>query len=198
MVKFKNLQKEDPYIMFKDRYDTALKSGQKNIEAMVISSYDTNCMEVNSRCVNLKFIDGNKFIFFSNYNSPKSIAFRSHQQISALFYWPSTNNQIRIKAKINRTSDDYNRQYFKKRSKNKNALAISSNQSQRIKSYDYVVKKYNEVKNTHDLQKCPDFWGGFSFIPYYFEFWEGNDSRLNRRDVYKMINGKWENFIIEP
>lgn len=198
MVKFKNLLKEDPYIIFKDRYDAALNSGQKNIEAMVLSSYNTNSMEVDSRCVNLKFIEGNKFIFFTNYNSPKSIAFRSHQQISVLFYWQSINNQIRIKAKINRTSDDYNQKYFRKRSLNKNALAISSNQSQRIESYDYVVKKYNEIKDTHDLQKCPDFWGGFSFIPYYFEFWEGNDSRLNSRDVYQISNNKWENFIIEP
>ena len=64
-------------------------------------------------------------------------------------------------------------EYFKKRSIDKNALAISSNQSQGIKSYEQVLLKYNEIKDTNDLKKCPDYyWGGFSFIPYYFEFWK--------------------------
>ena len=42
------------------------------------------------------------------------------------------------------------------------------------------------------------YWGGFAFIPYYFEFWEGNTSRLNKRDVYKIQNDEWNHTIIEP
>ena len=198
MIEFKSLCSDDPYILLKEKYDIALKAGQQNIEAIAISSFDKKKMEVDSRFVNLKFIDGKKFIFFSNYNSPKSIAFQSHDQICALFYWSSVDIQIRLKAKIEKTKVEFNQEYFKKRSIDKNALAISSNQSQGIKSYEQVLLKYNEIKDTNDLKKCPDYWGGFSFIPYYFEFWEGRESRLNKRKVFKFTDDKWKSFILQP
>ena len=193
MIQFDNVINVEPYLLFKKKYDSALNAGQKSIEAISISTFNTQINEVDSRHVNLKFITNDEFIFFSNYDSPKSIAFESHSQISALFYWPSSNVQIRIRAQINKTSTEYNQEYFRTRSIDKNALAISSNQSEKIESYDYVIRKYNDVKDTEDLETCPDYWGGFSFVPYYFEFWEGNDSRLNRREVYQIENKKWKN-----
>ena len=45
-------------------------NANQNIEAMSIASYNKE-NEVESRFVNCKFIDNDKFIFFSNYNSPK-------------------------------------------------------------------------------------------------------------------------------
>jgi len=198
MIKFVNLNQAKPFLILKEKYDEALLAKQKNIEAISISSFNKDRNEVDSRYVNLKFIDGKKFIFFTNYDSPKSIAFKTHNQIAAAFYWSSTNTQIRMKAKINRASADYNNQYFKNRSKDKNALAISSNQSQKIESYADVVKKYKEVKNNNPLTECPSYWGGYIFIPYYFEFWEGHDSRLNNRRVFEKINERWKDYIIEP
>ena len=60
-----------------------------------------------------------------------------------------------------------------------NALAISSYQSKEIKSYDDVQKKYDTVLQDKCINlKRPEYWGGFSFIPYYFEFWEGHEHRL--------------------
>ena len=198
MITFKNISSNAPYTVFQKKYHEALESGQKNIEAIAISSFDKHSKEVDSRFVNLKFIDGNKFIFFSNYNSPKSVAFKEHNQIGALFYWQSTNTQIRMRAKITKTSKDYNQNYFQKRSVNKNALAICSNQSEKINSYEEVKVKYDEIKNNEDLTKCPDFWGGYSFVPYYFEFWEGHESRLNRREAYEYENRKWNKFFLQP
>ena len=198
MIEFKNISKELPYVAFKAKYNEAIKAGQKNIEAIAISSYNTKNNQVDSRFVNLKFIDFKQFIFFSNYNSPKSIAFDSHKQISALIYWPSINTQIRMKAKINRTSREYNVRYFKQRSFKKNALAISSNQSKPIKSFDHVVRKYENSIKKYTLSECPDYWGGFSFVPYEFEIWEGSSLRLNKRNFYKKNTSVWSHFILEP
>lgn len=198
MIAFKNLHQEIPYLIFKEKYKNAINAGQNNIEAMAISSFNIKKNEVDSRFVNLKLIDGNKFIFFSNYNSPKSIAFNSHKQISALFYWSSTNVQIRMKAKINKTSSKFNSQYFKERSIDKNALAISSNQSEIIDSFDEVTSRYKQTFETKDLSQCPSYWGGFLFIPYSFEFWQGHESRLNKREVYEKTNDSWKHFILQP
>ena len=161
MIQFRNLNQETPYLLFKAKYDEALKKGQRSIEAISISSFERKINEVNSRYVNLKFIINDEFIFFSNYDSPKASSFNSHNQIAALVYWPSINIQIRIKAKIKKTSNEYNQKYFFDRSEKKNALAISSNQSKPIESYSQVKENYKQSLENDDLKKCPKYWGGY-------------------------------------
>ena len=121
-----------------------------------------------------------------------------HNQIAASLYWPSVDIQIRMKAKIKRTSNRYNQKYFFERSKEKNALAISSNQLRQIDSYNQVIKNYNKVLESKDLKTCPNYWGGFSFVPYEIEFWEGNERRLNKRNLYLKEKNTWKHFILEP
>ena len=198
MIKFNNLNQDIPYLLFKSKYDEALSLGQIGIEAISISTYESKTNEVDSRFVNLKFITNDEFIFFSNYDSPKASAFNSHDQIAILVYWSSINVQIRMKAKIKKTLNKYNQKYFFDRSEEKNALAISSNQSKRIASYSQVKENYNKSLKNDDLKKCPEFWGGYSFTLYYFEFWEGHESRLNKREVYEKSNDSWKHFFLQP
>jgi pyridoxamine 5'-phosphate oxidase len=198
MIEFNNLNNELPYLLLKQKYDEALKAGQKNIEAISISSYNKETNEVDSRFVNLKYVIKDQFIFFTNYNAPKSVAFKSHNQISAILFWPSINIQIRIKSCVVKTDVKFNKKFFKKRSAEKNALAIASKQSQKISSYEEVIKKYMLTQKTKDLNKCPDYWGGFSFKPYYFEFWEGHKDRINKRKVFEKTNSGWNEFFLEP
>ena len=138
MIKFIDLCKEKPYLLFNEKYEEAMKIGQTDIQGIAISSFNQITQEVDSRFVNLKFIKDDEFIFFSNYDSPKASAFKSYNQIAALIYWPSINTQIRMKAKIKKTSNEYNQKYFYDRSEEKNALAISSYQSKPIESYSQV------------------------------------------------------------
>ena len=198
MIQFNNLNQEIPYLLFKAKYDEAFDADQKGIEAISISSFNKEMGEVDSRYVNLKFITNDEFIFFSNYDSPKASSFNSHSQIAALVYWPSINVQIRMKAKIKKTSNEYNQKYFFDRSEEKNALAISSNQSKPIDSYSQVKKNYNKSFKNDDLKKCPEYWGGFSFTPYYFEFWEGHESRINKREIFEKIDGVWKKSFLQP
>jgi pyridoxamine 5'-phosphate oxidase len=198
MIMFLNDNSSIPFLEFKNKYNQAIKAKQSSVEAVCISSFNNTSSEVNSRYVNLKVIDNDKFIFFSNYNSPKSIEFSSYNQIAAVFFWESTNSQIRIKAKIKKTSYEYNQRYFLNRSEEKNALAISSNQSNSISSYNQVRANYNKSLKNDDLKKCPEFWGGYSFTPYYFEFWEGHESRLNKREVYEKSADSWKYIILQP
>tara|TARA_S200000501_G_scaffold370713_1_gene412392 strand:+ start:1302 stop:1898 length:597 start_codon:yes stop_codon:yes gene_type:complete len=191
MIQFDNLCQEAPYLVFKDKYDKSYKAKQKNIEAISISSYSNENKEVNARYVNLKFVNNKDFIFFSNYKSPKSQEFNQHNQIIALLYWSNTNTQIRMKSIIRKTSLEFNKNYFAKRDKKKNALAISSYQSCPIDSYEALQKNYERSLDKSNLNECPEYWGGYSFTPYYFEFWEGHESRLNKREVYELKNDKW-------
>ena len=198
MIEFNNLNQGIPYQLLKEKYDEALNAGQKSIEAISISSYNKEMNEVDSRYVNLKLITNDEFIFFSNYNSPKAIAFKSHDQIAALLYWPAINVQIRMKANIKKILNEYNHKYFSTRSIEKNALAISSRQSKPISSFAKVKENYVHSLENDDLEKCPEYWGGYSFSPYEIEFWEGNKFRLNKRNFYSKDNDTWNHFILEP
>ena len=104
MIKFIKLSSEIPYSIFKEKMSLAYNVGQENIDAVCISSYSKTHKEVDSRYVNLKFIKGREFIFFSNYSSTKALQFNEHNQISAVFYWNKADIQIRIKGKIHKNT----------------------------------------------------------------------------------------------
>jgi pyridoxamine 5'-phosphate oxidase len=199
MIKFINLSSEKPYIHFQSLYQEALENDQRGIEAISVSSYSQEMSEVEARYVNLKYIVDNEWIFFSNYNSPKAQQFESHSQVSVLIFWSSINTQIRMKGLIFKTSMEFSDEHFKGRTKEKNALAISSNQSQVIDSFDEVKKNFHHTLNAMAPDTArPDFWGGFSFIPYYFEFWQGHENRLNKRHVFEKQEDEWIERLLQP
>ena len=199
MINFLNSSHEKPYILFQSLYQKAIENGQKGVEAISVSSYNELLKEVEARYVNLKYIDNNEWIFFSNYLSPKANQFDSHDQVSVLIYWASINTQIRMKAKIFKTSSEFSDKHFQGRTKEKNALAISSNQSQVVDSFDEVTKNFNETLETMTSETPrPDFWGGYSFTPYYFEFWQGHKNRLNKRHVFKQQDNQWTEQLLQP
>ena len=199
MINFLNPRHEKPYVLFESLYQKAIENGQKGVEAISVSSYNELLKEVEARYVNLKYIDNNEWIFFSNYLSPKANQFESHDQVSVLIYWASINTQIRMKAKIFKTSSEFSDEHFQGRTKEKNALAISSNQSQAVDSFDQVTKNFNETLEimTSETPR-PDFWGGYSFTPYYFEFWQGHENRLNKRHVFKQQDNQWSEQLLQP
>lgn len=200
MIKFNDISKDDPYIKFVELYNLSIENKQSSIEACCISSFNAEKQEVNSRFVNLKYINLDKWYFYSNYNSPKSIEFLSHDQISCVFYWNSINSQIRMKAKIFEAPKKESDEYFSNRSFNKNILAISSQQSEVIESYEAVEKNFNITKNIHSQNsalKRPSYWGGYYFIPYYFEFWKGHQNRLNKREIFQKKD-KWIKHFLQP
>ena len=198
MFDIKKRNELPPYIKFYELLDIAKNSSQKPIDAISISSYNNASNEVECRFVNLKYIIDEEWIFFSNYNSPKARSFDNHKQITALLYWHEIDVQIRIKANICKSASEFSDAHFANRSDSKNALAISSNQSKAIKSYKLVQEKYRNVLEKNETLSRPSYWGGFSFFPYYFEFWQGNKNRINKREVFNMVDNEWENFFLEP
>ena len=199
MITFKKISNEAPYNNFINYYNLALEMQENQIEAISISSYDPNKSEVNSRFVNLKYIIEDEWIFFSNYNSPKARQFDLHNQISCIFHWKSINIQIRLKANIFKTDAKFSDVHFLNRSTKKNALAVSSMQSETVKSFKTVKDNYQKCLNNESLLKCrPVYWGGFSFKPYYFEFWEGSNERLNKREVFQLADNHWQHSLIQP
>lgn len=198
MIEFLEKISDEPYQKFYRMYQNAFDAKQKNIEAVCISSLN-ELDQVESRYVNLKYIDSEDWIFFSNYESPKAKSFINNNKIAALFFWNTINVQIRMKATIKLSPEALSDEHFKNRSVEKNALAISSNQSKKIKSYEDVVSRYeNILQDKQAMKNRPSFWGGFTFTPFYFEFWEGHNNRLNKRQEYLKDNDNWKINFLQP
>ena len=189
-----------PFTIFENTYNNALDSGQQNIEAMCLSTSDKNFTY--SRMVNVKYILNDKLIFFSNYNSNKAKQIQISENVACLFFWPQINSQIRLLGTIRNSSNEFSNDHFSNRSIYKNALAISSNQSQQIESYEKVKNKYKTVlSNYTESTNRPSYWGGYEITPNYFEFWKGEKNRLNLREEFKLIDSKqnlWSRCYLEP
>ena len=140
MIIFKDCFQE-PFKYLKKYYDQA-KDTEKSIEAIALSTIDANKGQPFSRFVNIKYIERDKLIFFSNYNSNKSFQINTSNKVACIFFWKSINIQIRIEGRISKCSEELSNKHFSQRSKEKNVLAISSNQSQQIESYEKVKDKY--------------------------------------------------------
>ena len=113
MLEFSNLPDSRPYQLFHQYYQEAEAANQVLAYAFAVSSYNPSTKIVDSRFVNLKYIDGNDWIFFTNYKGPKAQAFEGHNQISALFNWTATRMQIRIKATIKKIDLIKSDEHFK-------------------------------------------------------------------------------------
>ena len=127
MIKLISLPDSKPYELFKDFYEQALALNQPNIEAISISSFDSKKKEVDSRFVNLKYINSEKWIFFTNYNSNKALQFLEHSQISAIVFWHTINLQIRIKADLEKINKEHNQEPFLCTSISSSLTGISEN-----------------------------------------------------------------------
>lgn len=200
MIKIKDISDEKPYTFFVKLYDLASKQKQTNIDAAVISTYCDKYNAPDSRIVNIKYLIDKNLIFFSNYSSVKAGQFSSNNTIAMLFFWDKINVQIRLRGSLKKCSNDFSDYHWASRSQRKNILSISSNQSKKIDSYEKVVEEYETLlkSNTKYFER-PSYWGGYSFCPQYFEFWEGHADRINKRTCYESSkSGQWNKFFLQP
>ena len=200
MIELDRSEQSEPYVKFYSLYDQCIKKNQNLPQVIALSSYDKLSEQSDVRYVNLKYIHGEEWIFFTNYNSLKAKHFETNNKISGAIYWDKIDIQIRIKGIIKRKNESFSDIHFSKRDKAKNALAISSYQSQSIISYEKIIENFQKVlaQNEKSLKKRPNYWGGYSLTPYFIELWQGHSSRINKREVFEKIDGIWNKSFLQP
>ena len=171
----------------------------KEANAFVLSTVSNNNTP-SSRVVLLKHFDQNGFIFYTNYESDKSIDISNNKFVSLNFYWPNLERQVRISGKASRISSEKSDTYFKSRPKESKIGALLSHQSEEIDlNYDFS-ERFQKIKDSLKSSeiKRPDNWGGIIIKPNFFEFWQGKPSRLHDRICYKIKENKWILYRLSP
>lgn len=185
----------DPFEQFQVWFDQNLKINKDDPTAMALATVDKKGMPAN-RIVLLK--DYNRedgFSFYTNYDSRKAKQLKDNPKASLLFYWPQTERQIRIEGKIKKLSKATSEAYFHQRPRESQIGAWASEQSSTIPDRNYLEKTVSELSrffDNHTQIPLPPFWGGYSLIPSYFEFWQGRPNRLHDRIIYTLVKGSWK------
>ncbi|OEL13033.1 Pyridoxine/pyridoxamine 5'-phosphate oxidase 1, chloroplastic [Dichanthelium oligosanthes] len=104
-----------------------------------------------SRMVLLKGVDKQGFVWYTNYGSHKAHDLSENPNAALLFYWNEMNRQIIVTL-----------------------------------NYDWVSTTLMHPvifihEGTCSLIPKPEYWGGYRLTPRFFEFWQGQQSRLHDR-----------------
>lgn len=195
------LVSDSPLILFDEWFNEvhSLNDGSET-NAMTLSTIDDHGFPKN-RVVLLKFYSDNGFIFFTNYNSNKSISILKNNKVCISFFWEELERQVIIKGVANKTSSKISDDYFNSRPfGSKIGALVSSNQSSVISSRTVLKEKFNRLITEFSEKKItrPENWGGFCVIPAEYEFWQGGDNRLHDRIRYSLINNKWKKERLSP
>ncbi|MCH9756393.1 MAG: pyridoxamine 5'-phosphate oxidase [Gammaproteobacteria bacterium] len=192
----RSLNEEDmadsPLVQFEKWFADALSEKVCDPTAMVLSTVDARGFP-NSRVVLLKGLEDGAFIFYTNYESAKSIELENTPYAALNFYWRDLARQVRIRGPVQRVSRVASEAYFETRSLMSQCSAIVSPQSRVISSRAVLLKEAEQlVASEGDKQiVCPSYWGGFSVLAENIEFWQGRDHRLHDRIVYSKNKSNW-------
>ena len=112
-IDFNSVEKS-PFNLFKTWFNQAFEIDNDNANAFVLSTVSKDLIP-SSRVVLMRGFDSNGLIFFTNYDSKKSKDMLQNNNVSANFFWPQLEKQIRIVGTVKKVSNEESNNYFNSR-----------------------------------------------------------------------------------
>lgn len=189
----------DPFARFDEVFARASAGAPFDPIAMALAT-STPDGRPSCRVVLLHGADARGFVFYTNYHGRKARELQANPHAAVCFYWPWTDEQVRIEGTVTQVSDDESDAYFASRPRGKQIGAWASRQSEVLSSRDELVARVREVEASYagrDVPR-PPHWGGYRLLPLRIEFWKAEGDRLHHREVYERTAAGWTTSILSP
>lgn len=194
-------EREEPISLFEEWLKDAGKTEPNDANAMALATVDEEGLP-NVRMVLLKGVDGQGFVFYTNYESQKGQELLSGQKAALCFHWKSLRRQVRIRGPVEPVSDAEADAYFASRPRDSRIGAWASQQSRPLKGrfeLETAVAMYGARYAIGEVPR-PPYWSGFRLRPISIEFWHDRPFRLHDRVVFRREtpDGRWNKTRLYP
>lgn len=190
----------DPTDQFGRWFEEALAANLHEPNAMTLATA-TPDGSPSARIVLLKGFDERGFVFYTNYEGRKAREIKANPRVSLVFYWGELERQIRIEGGVSRVPEEESDTYYESRPRGSRLGAWVSEQSRPVEDRSVLEDRVRELEARYEDQDIlrPPFWGGYRVEPESMEFWQGRESRLHDRLVYRRsAEGGWKIERLQP
>lgn len=188
----------NPFLAFSTWFDEAAAAQEKEANAFVLSTLGQN-FRISSRILYLKELQDQAFIFYTNYLSHKGQDISRQEKVSMLFFWPGLMRQIRIEGRVQAIDSTISDAYFASRPRESQIGAWASEQSSILPTRSVLIERFEHFDQLFPNEvPRPPHWGGYALHAEYFEFWQGQPSRLHDRKSFSLQDGIWEINLLNP
>lgn len=183
---------EDPIELFDIWFEGAVAAGVPEPNGFCLCTADPE-VGGEGRILLMKGYGVEGFSFFTNYESDKARQLGHESRASMVFWWQALRRQVRIRGQVEKLPGDASDEYFSTRPRSSQLGAWASKQSTAVGSRLELQNRYEEAESQFpDSVTRPPFWGGYLLRPEKIEFWQGRNSRLHDRFVYRWSSQRWD------
>lgn len=190
----------DPFALFGLWFGEAKTTEPSYPESLALACVDA-LGRPSVRTVLLKGWDKRGFVFYTNLEGAKGSAIAATGLAEVLFYWKSSERQVRVGGAVEQVSDAEADAYFARRPRGSQIGAWASLQSRPMParaSNDERVTLYEVKFPDGTAVPRPPHWSGLRIVPERFEFWEERAFRQHERWTYSPTIGGWRTQRLYP
>ena len=191
---------EDPFALAQDWLTEATAREPSDPNAIALSTVDADGLP-NVRMVLLKEIEGDAFVFYTNYGSAKAAELDGAGKAAFVLHWKSLARQVRVRGLVSREDGAQADAYYRSRSLQSRLGAWASQQSQPLDSRGTLMADVARMGIVHGPNPArPSYWGGYRIRPLEIEFWADGAFRLHDRFRWRRdaVHDPWSVTRLSP